>query len=100
MTTLPKKRGRKKKVVTEQERMFLKAVGRCLRKWRCERGFTSHEYFAYKAGLARGQYLSYEHGKNIQMLTLLRLLENLELTPLQFFTSLADQHQNTTQVTN
>ncbi len=100
MTTLPIKRGRKKKVVTEQERMFLKAVGRCLRKWRFERGFTSHEYFAYKAGLARGQYLSYEHGKNIQMLTLLRLLENLELTPLQFFTSLADQHQNTTQVTN
>ena len=100
MTTLPQRRGPKAKVVTEQEQMFLKAVGRCLRKWRYERGYKSHEVFAFKAGIARAQYLSYEHGKNIQLLSLLRLLENLELTPLQFFSSLADQNQNTTQETN
>jgi transcriptional regulator with XRE-family HTH domain len=96
MTTLPQRRGPKAKVVTEQEQMFLKAVGRCLRKWRYERGYKSHEVFAFKAGIARAQYLSYEHGKNIQLLSLLRLLENLELTPVQFFSSVDNENKSTT----
>ncbi|MGL5892460.1 MAG: helix-turn-helix domain-containing protein [Bacteroidia bacterium] len=52
---------------------------------RKERGYTSHEYFAYDIGMARAQYLSYENGKNIKMDGFLLLLQKLDIKPSAFF---------------
>jgi transcriptional regulator with XRE-family HTH domain len=91
----PKKRGPKANAVSEEQRDYLIKVGRCLRWWRLQRGFTSHEEFAYKAGIARAQYLGYEHGANMQLVTFLRLFETLQITPEQFFTSVDTMNKQT-----
>ncbi|MFD2601759.1 helix-turn-helix domain-containing protein [Flavobacterium suzhouense] len=55
---------------------------------RKEKGFTSHETFAFEHELNRVQYWRVEAGKNITLRTLLRILEIHDLTLDEFFRGL------------
>jgi transcriptional regulator with XRE-family HTH domain len=80
-----KKRGPKVKVYNADLVAIFKCMGTTLRKLRKEKGFTSHETFAFRMGLARAQYLKYELGGNIQMDSFLLLMKEMDIKPSAFF---------------
>jgi transcriptional regulator with XRE-family HTH domain len=69
------------KVPTE----YLKKVGDRLKHFRKKAGYTSYEYFAYEHGFSRPQYGKYEAGANIQLNTLIKILQALKVSPEEFF---------------
>ena len=74
-----------KKSITEEEKVVLKKIGERLKKFRKEAGFTNYEYFAYENNISRPQYGKYEAGANIQLNTLIRILNNLNVSLEDFF---------------
>ena len=63
----------------------LKQVGARLRELRKEKGFSNYEHIAYELGMSRSQYWKYEQGGNIELATLLRVLNLLDVTLGEFF---------------
>lgn len=63
----------------------LSKIGIRLRKLREKKGYTNHEEFAYEINMARSQYGRYEAGTNMNILTLLQILDAHELTLEEFF---------------
>jgi transcriptional regulator with XRE-family HTH domain len=63
----------------------LKQVGVRLRELRKEKGFKNYEHIAYELGMSRSQYWKYEQGGNIELATLLRVLNLLGVTLGEFF---------------
>jgi transcriptional regulator with XRE-family HTH domain len=49
----------------------LKKIGKRLKKYRKEAGYSNYEYFAYEHNISRPQYGKYEAGANIQLNTLI-----------------------------
>jgi transcriptional regulator with XRE-family HTH domain len=74
-----------KKSITEEEKVVLKKIGERLKKFRKEAGYTNYEYFAYENNISRPQYGKYEAGANIQLNTLIRILNNLNVSLEDFF---------------
>jgi transcriptional regulator with XRE-family HTH domain len=74
-----------KKSITEDEKIVLKKIGERLKKYRKEAGYTNYEYFAYENNISRPQYGKYEAGANIQLNTLIRILNNLNVSLEDFF---------------
>jgi transcriptional regulator with XRE-family HTH domain len=74
-----------KKSITEDEKVVLKKIGERLKKYRKEAGYTNYEYFAYENNISRPQYGKYEAGANIQLNTLIRILNNLNVSLEDFF---------------
>ncbi len=69
--------------------LLMKKMGEKLKHLRQEKGYTSHESFAYDYDLPRAQYWKIESGKaNLTFRSLLRLLEIHEMTIEEFFKSL------------
>jgi transcriptional regulator with XRE-family HTH domain len=79
------KRGPKVKVYTPEIELYFKLMGKTLRNIRLANGYSNHETYSYEIGIARAQYLSYEHGRNIQLHTLLKILTAINVTPSDFF---------------
>jgi len=73
--------GARKKVkpVTESEKEYFKRVGERLKYYRLLRGYTNYETFANKFDLSRSTYGKYEKGSNITLLSLIRILDALEV---------------------
>lgn len=63
----------------------LKEVGIRLKELRKEKGFSNYEHIAYELGMSRSQYWKYEQGGNIELATLLRVLNLLDVTLGEFF---------------
>lgn len=63
----------------------LKKIGARLREVRRKKGHTSYEYFAYEYDLNKATMAKAEKGGNININTLLRILEILEVSPEEFF---------------
>lgn len=80
-----KKRGAKKKTIDAAMQQDLREIGSALRQLRRDAGYSSHEAFAIDHNLARSQYLSYEHGRNMQLSTLIIILRCHGLTLGEFF---------------
>ena len=74
-----------KKSITEEDKVVLKKIGERLKKFRKEAGYTNYEYFAYENNISRPQYGKYEAGANIQLNTLIRILNNLNVSLEDFF---------------
>jgi transcriptional regulator with XRE-family HTH domain len=68
-----------------KSQLALKKIGARLRELRRKKGHSSYEYFAYEYDLSKNTLKNLEQGKNFEMLTLLRILEILEVTPEEFF---------------
>lgn len=78
-----KKRGPRPKSKTPDPAVIL--LGRRIRALRKAAGYSSHETFAYEHGFARAQYLAYEHGRDLQFSTLLRIVRAFDMTLNDFF---------------
>lgn len=63
----------------------LKRVGEALKKLRISKGHSNYDYFAYEIGMSRSQYGEYEKGKNMNLLTLMRILDHHNITIDEFF---------------
>ena len=79
-----------KKVVSSDKKNkpqteYLKKVGDRLKHFRKKAGYTSYEYFAYEHGFSRPQYGKYEAGANIQLNTLIKILQALNISLEEFF---------------
>lgn len=72
-----------KKKFTPEER--LKKIGAKLRRIRLERGYTSYESFAWDHELPRMQYWRMENGKNFTFISLIKILDALEMPLSEFF---------------
>lgn len=67
----------------EQEQ--LKKIGERLKHYRKKAGYTNYEYFAYENNISRPQYGKYEAGANIQLNTLIKILNALNVSLEEFF---------------
>ena len=77
-----KKTSRHKPLDAEDQ---LRKLGKRLRDLRIKKGFTSLEIFAYEHGFGRAQYGRYELGRDLQMTTLIRLVNCFDMTLEEFF---------------
>lgn len=66
---------------------FYEKLSNRIKEIRKERGFTSAENFAYDIEISRVSMGKYESGNfnDIQMGTLLKIIDGLEMTPVEFF---------------
>jgi transcriptional regulator with XRE-family HTH domain len=76
---------RKKQELTKEEKKNLKKFGDRLKYFRTKAGFSNYEHFAYEHELNRTQYGGYEAGKNIEFITLTRILKAMNVTFEEFF---------------
>ena len=62
-----------------------KMIGEVLRELRLDKGYTSKEFFAIDAKVARRLYYHLEDGKNMTLKTLFRILDFHGVTAWDFF---------------
>lgn len=74
-----------KEEITPFQEEQLKKIGEKLKTLRISKGHTSYEYFAFENNINRAQYGRYERGQNMNILTLIRILEIHEITLEEFF---------------
>lgn len=82
----PKHSRNKKSETDNDERIYLKKIGERLRYFRKKAGYTNSEYFAYENNISRPQYGKYEAGANIQLNTLIKILNAMNVSLEEFFT--------------
>jgi transcriptional regulator with XRE-family HTH domain len=82
----PKNSRNKKSETDNNERIYLKKIGERLRYFRKKAGYTNSEYFAYENNISRPQYGKYEAGANIQLNTLIKILNAMNVSLEEFFT--------------
>lgn len=63
----------------------MKKLGQRIRQLRKATGYTSAETFANEKGFPRALYGKYENGKNIEFLTLIKLVNGFGITLREFF---------------
>lgn len=66
---------------------FYQQLGNRIVMLRKKRGFSSYEAFAYEIGISRSMLSKYESGiiDNLEMKSLLKVIDGLGMTPGQFF---------------
>ena len=82
----PKNSRNKNSDTDNNERIYLKKIGERLRYFRKRAGYTNSEYFAYENNISRPQYGKYEAGANIQLNTLIKILNAMNVSLEEFFT--------------
>lgn len=63
----------------------LKSIGNRIKELRKQKGYTNYEFFAYEHGISRSQYGKYEQGADMQVSSLLRILEMHHISLKEFF---------------
>ena len=56
-----------------------------IKELRKNKGYKSHEAFAYDIGISRSQYNKYERGYDIRFTTLVRIIKELNMSIDEFF---------------
>lgn len=79
------------KEATKEELEMLQKIGSGLRKLRKEKGYTSYHKLAYDMEMTHSQYGGYEKGKNMKILTLLRILNFHKISLNDFLSNYADR---------
>jgi transcriptional regulator with XRE-family HTH domain len=64
-----------KESIKEDHNEQLAALGKGLKKLRKERGYSNYHKLAYDMDMIHSQYGAYENGKNLTILTLLKILD-------------------------
>ena len=75
--------------------IFLKQLGNRFREIRISKGYSNYEQFAFDHELPRAQYGRYEQGKDLRLSSFIKVLEALEVTPVEFF---ADGFENIDEI--
>lgn len=78
------------KKATKKELQELKAIGKGLRKLRKEKEYSNYHKLAYDMDMTHSQYGGYENGKNMNMLTLMRILSFHQISLSEFFNEYVD----------
>ena len=60
-------------------------IGAKLRKIRLERGYSSYESFAWEHDIPRMQYWRMEKGKNFTFVSLIKILDAMDMSLSEFF---------------
>jgi len=68
----------------------LNALGEGLKKLRKERGYSNYHKLAYDMDMIHSQYGAYENGKNLTMLTLLKILDFHKISLKDFVSTYMD----------
>ncbi len=82
-----KKQSTTKKVSTKGKKQIpeLPKLADRIKTLRKEKGFNSHEAFAFEVGISRTQYNKYERGFDIRFSTLVRIIKQFDMTLEEFF---------------
>lgn len=64
---------------------FLLQCGERFKALRKAKGYSNYEQFAYLHDIGRSQYGKYEKGADMRLSTFFRVLEALEISPVEFF---------------
>lgn len=75
----------KKSAKSQDVPVVLKQLGDRIRKLRIEKGYSSHETFAYENDINRAQYSRYERGEDLRFSTLIKIVQALGMTMEEFF---------------
>ena len=67
-----------------QDELTLSAIGTGLKKLRKDRGYSNYHKLAYDMNMTHSQYGAYEVGKNMNILTLLKILDFHKITLKEF----------------
>lgn len=67
-----------------REEKHLQMIGSGLKKLRQDRGYSNYHKLAYDMEMTHSQYGAYEAGKNMNILTLLRILDFHKITLKEF----------------
>ena len=65
--------------------LSMKELGQRIRNLRIQKGFTSHEIFAYEHDFNRVQFGRYERGEDLRFSTLVRIIHAFDMTIDEFF---------------
>lgn len=79
---MAKKEKRKKE---EEVSKDIKKLADRIRSIRIQKGYASHEIFAYEHDLPRAQYGRYEHGQNMRFDSLIKVIRAFDMTVEEFF---------------
>lgn len=75
---------RSQNAVKEEDARILKVANK-IKELRIQKGYSSHEYFAWDNDINRAQYWRIEKGSNITMKTLLSILDIHKISLREFF---------------
>ena len=66
---------------------FLNNISKRIKSVRKSKGFKSYELFSYDIEISRAGMAKYESGNftDLRLRTLLKIIDGLEMTPLEFF---------------
>ena len=63
----------------------VKQLAERIRSIRIQKGYASHEIFAYEHDIPRAQYGRYERGENLRFDSLLKIIRAFDMTVEEFF---------------
>ena len=69
----------------KEEDLRILKIAHKIKELRCQKGYSSHENFAWDNNISRAQYWRIENGSNITMKTLLSILDIHEVSLKEFF---------------
>jgi len=78
------------KEASKDELEALRKIGAGLRKLRKEKGYSNYHKLAYDMDMTHSQYGGYEKGKNMNILTLMRILSYHQISLSKFFNEYVD----------
>ena len=65
--------------------LFYKKLGERITNLRKKAGYNNQEAFAYDVGISRGQYYKYELGVNMELSSLMKIINFHKMTVKEFF---------------
>ncbi len=65
--------------------IVMEKLGNRIKTLRLQKGYSSHEKFAYEHNFNRSQYFRYEHGEDLRFSTLLKIVTAFNMTMEEFF---------------
>lgn len=63
----------------------LENCGKRLKALRKAKGFSNYEQFAFQHDIGRAQYGRYEKGSDMRLSSLLKVLQAMDISPVEFF---------------
>ena len=85
-----KKKSKEQIPPLDEQQKTLKKIGNKIRTLRKEKGYSSHETFAYENEIDRTQMGRYERGSDMQLTSLLKVLNALDTSLEEFFQGFKD----------
>jgi transcriptional regulator with XRE-family HTH domain len=79
------KKSNRKALTLEDQQRFIKKIGNRLKEVRKGAGYSAALDLAYEKDLPAAQYARYEVGANMKVISLLKALHALDISPAEFF---------------